>query len=85
MTKFNPEATVYIVDDHNFVGDPSIESYEATDFKNCIEYFERLYWTKDNRYQKQSIRIFWNKKEAVDYHNQLHAIYEKRQEQEEQA
>lgn len=100
MKKFNPdvekpthlhfkipvgEATVYIVDDHNLVGDPSLEWYEATEFKQCIEYFERLYWTKDSTYQQQSIRIFWNKKEAVDYHNQLKAIWEKRHDQRDQA
>ena len=52
--------TVYIVDDHNLVGDPSLEWYTADEFKECIEYFERLYWTKDSTYQQQSIRIFWN-------------------------
>ena len=33
--------TVYIVDDHNLVGDPSLEWYTADEFKECIEYFER--------------------------------------------
>jgi len=77
--------TVYIVDDHNLVGDPSLEWYTADEFKKCIEYFERLYWTKDNRYQDQSIRIFWNKAEAVEHHEQLKAIWEKRHDQRDQA
>ncbi len=79
------EHTVYIVDDHNYVGDPSLEWYNVTEFKKCVEYFERLYWTKDNRYQHQTIRIFWNKEEAVEYHEQLKAIWEKRHEQRDQA
>jgi hypothetical protein len=68
--------TVYIVDDHNLVGDPSLEWYTVDEFKKCIDYFERLYWTKDSRYQQQSIRVFWDYKEASAYHEKLKDIWE---------
>ena len=77
--------TVYIVDDHNLVGDPSLEWYTVDEFKQCIDYFERLYWSKDNRYQDQSIRVFWNKEEAEEYHKKLQAIWEVRHNQRENA
>ena len=77
--------TVYIVDDHNLVGDPSLEFYTVDEFKDCIDYFERLYWSKDSRYQQQSIRVFWNKEEAEEYHKKLQAIWEVRHNQRENA
>jgi hypothetical protein len=67
--------TVYIVDDHNIVGEPSLECYTTDNFKDCVDYFEKLYWTKDSRYQQQSIRVFWDYKEAKEYRDKLQAIW----------
>jgi hypothetical protein len=69
--------TVYIVDDHTLVGDPSIEIYNNNELKALVDYFEKLYHTKDNRaLGYQSIRIFWNKEEAEEYREKIRENWE---------
>tara|TARA_R110002020_G_scaffold45235_5_gene129566 strand:+ start:43 stop:330 length:288 start_codon:yes stop_codon:yes gene_type:complete len=79
------EDTVYIVDDHSLVGDPSLEWYNVTEFKKLVEYFEKLYWTKDSRYQQQNIHVFWNKEDAENYREKLKEIWDARHKQRDQS
>ena len=81
----NLNETVYIVDDHTIVGDPSLEWYTKHELKSLVQYFEKLYWTKDSRYQQQNIYVFWNKEDAENHRDKLIEIWETRHKQRDQA